>query len=86
MSAHESKTGETTNSTTRLFQDDDLNRRFLEDGYVVVPFLDAAAVAQLRRDFERLRPDELQPLHRSALSKDADYRREIGRASCRERV
>jgi hypothetical protein len=51
---------------TSMFRDERVNRRFLADGYVVVPFLDAPAVAQLLRDFEHLRPAELEPLHRAA--------------------
>jgi hypothetical protein len=64
---------------TSVLRDQTLNRRFLDDGYVVVPFLDTAAVAQVLEGFERLRPERLEPLHRAQLHNDVEYRKGVHR-------
>jgi ectoine hydroxylase-related dioxygenase (phytanoyl-CoA dioxygenase family) len=60
-----------------IFRDNDLNRRFIDDGYVVVPFLDAEEVADLRRFFEDRHPDKFSAFYASAMREDAEYRQAI---------
>jgi hypothetical protein len=60
-----------------IFRDDDLNRRFINDGYVVVPFLAASEVAELRRIFDDLHPHELPPFYPSAMRQDAEYQKSV---------
>jgi hypothetical protein len=60
-----------------IFRDDDLNRRFVDDGYVVVLFLDAQEVAQLRRFFDDLHPHKLPAFYPSAMREDAGYRKTV---------
>jgi hypothetical protein len=60
-----------------ILRDSELNCRFLDRGYVVVPFLDAPAVAQMRRVFDDLHPDKLPAFYPSAMHGDAEYRRKV---------
>jgi hypothetical protein len=60
-----------------IFRDDDLNRQFVDDGYVVVPFLDAQEVAHLRRFFDDLHPDKFSAFYASAMREDAGYRQTV---------
>lgn len=59
------------------FTDPELQRRFEQDGYVVVPLLDAHAVVELRRSFDRLGHAPGDPgvaCHSSFHSADREYK------------
>jgi hypothetical protein len=66
----------------RIFRDDGLNRRFVDDGYVVMPFLAGPEIAELRRLFEELHPGELPAFYPSMMYGDAHYRKAIRDAIC----
>lgn len=56
------------------FRDPDLQARFDDDGYVVVPFLDAAGVASLRAVWAELAPPPGFGSHYTSASTDLPYR------------
>jgi hypothetical protein len=58
----------------RIFRDDALERRFIEESYLVVPFLEPHEIAELRRFFDDLHPDKLAPIYSTGLSADAGFR------------
>jgi hypothetical protein len=60
-----------------IFRDNDLNRRFIDDGYVVVPFLVARDVARLHRFFSDLHPDKLPAFYPSVMHGDVEYRKAV---------
>jgi hypothetical protein len=49
-----------------IFQNSDLNQRFVTDGYVVLPFLAPAEIADLRQIFADMHPGELPPFYVTA--------------------
>jgi len=60
-----------------ILRNDDLNRRYLDDGYVVVPFLTAPEIDRLRGFFDDLHPDKLSAFYPSAMHEDAGYRQTV---------
>src|SRR5258706_8882498 len=58
-----------------LFKDAELNRQFVDDGFVVVPFLDGTEIAHLRRFFDDLHPDKLSAFYPSLMNPDAEYKK-----------
>jgi hypothetical protein len=61
-----------------VFRDVELNRQFTDNGYVVVPFLAATEIAQLRRFFDDLHPNKLPAaVYPSVMYRDAEYRKAV---------
>jgi hypothetical protein len=58
----------------RIFRDDALERRFLDESFLVVPFLEPHEIAELRRFFEDLHPDRMSPIYSTGISSDAGFR------------
>lgn len=58
----------------RIFRDDALERRFIDESYLVVPFLEPDEIAELRRFFDDLHPDRLSPIYSTGLSADPGFR------------
>jgi hypothetical protein len=60
-----------------VFRDDCLNRRYAEQGYLVLPLLSAPEVSQLTEAFDRLHQGELAPFHATVRHKDESHRRAV---------
>jgi len=63
-----------------IFRDGDLNRRYQDDGYVIVPFLTEPEIDQLRAFFDDLHPDKLPAFYPSVMNGDAKYRQTVSEA------
>ena len=63
-----------------ILRNNEFNRRYQDDGYIIVPFLDAPEIDRLRKSFAELHPDKLPALYTSALNEDAQYRKTAGEA------
>ena len=60
----------------RIFRDDALERKFIDESYLVVPLLAPDEIAHLRQFFEGQHPDRLSPIYSTGLSKDPGFRKE----------
>jgi ectoine hydroxylase-related dioxygenase (phytanoyl-CoA dioxygenase family) len=63
-----------------LLRDPELNDRCRDQGYIILPFLDAPEIDQLREAFAEMHPENLPVLYISALNGDAEYRKAAGEA------
>ncbi|MCU1368923.1 MAG: Protein involved in biosynthesis of mitomycin antibiotics/polyketide fumonisin [Ilumatobacteraceae bacterium] len=63
-----------TRVTTRTFHDDELEQRFLRDGYVVIDFADPATIDALLRAYEDLDSGIEEGYYPSLMSPDLDYK------------
>ena len=63
-----------------LLRDSKLNDECQDQGYIIVPFLDAPEIDQLRETFAGMHPEKLPALHISTLNGDAEYRKAVGKA------
>lgn len=72
-----------------VFRDPELNRRFHEDSYVVVPFLTAAEVISLRASFDELHPQQLGGFYPSIMRDNIEAKRKsiaVIRRACDAKV
>jgi hypothetical protein len=63
-----------------LLRDPELNDRYQDEGYIILPLLDAAEIDQLREFFAELHPDKLPAFYPSVMNGDAQYRKTVGEA------
>jgi hypothetical protein len=68
------------NAMRNLLRDPELNSRYQDEGHIILPFLDAPEIDQLREFFAELHPDKLPSFYASALNGDAQYRKTAGEA------
>ncbi len=61
----------------KILLDDGLDGRLLENGYVIIPFLEAGTVDHLKQWFHQLHPDPVQGFYASAHVPDPDFRTKI---------
>jgi hypothetical protein len=57
-----------------VFKDDKLNRQLAEKGYVVIPFLSADDIRQLRAYYDALPKSDAKGTHVTMFNPDEDYR------------
>jgi hypothetical protein len=67
-----------TQALRNVFRDSELNRRFAEDGYVVVPFLTTSDLSSLQKAFTELHPGDLPPFYTTIWgTTDTAHRRAV---------